>query len=451
MLTYLKALLKLLLIPTLYIGGLFTMLVTVFKDAKWGLFLLIILIPQPNVWYKFFELPMGRDFLDMLYFSIILGLLFQHKGFSKTPNSLLIIMFILLSYVSLWNCSINFSLPLPISGDNAFLFDWKNYAQMIFLYFLSLNVLKKEEDQKTALLLMAIIILLISVRSYRNFSGGASFDYDKRVGGPFEAVGLGPNHFGAFIACYSAMLVALYFFEVKKLKKLLYIAASAFSLHPLLYSYSRGAYLAFISAISLFGLLKKRSLLILVIAVAITWQTLLPESVVDRIMMTTESETGQLEGSAAHRLDLWTHALDLFKSNPVFGVGFGGFGFTVPKGELTDTHNFYLKTLAEQGLIGFVVLLIVFLKSFKTGLRLYKSGRSDFHRGLGFGFMGTALAMVITNLFGDRWSYFVLGSYFWILWGLADRALLMQPAPTKATERATKSFAETLEEKSLSV
>jgi hypothetical protein len=27
-------------------------------------------------------------------------------------------------------------------------------------------------------------------------------------------------------------------------------------------------------------------------------------------------------------------------------------------------------------------------------------------------------------MFGDRWSYYVLSTYFWIFWGLVDRALM---------------------------
>jgi O-antigen ligase len=170
--------------------------------------------------------------------------------------------------------------------------------------------------------------------------------------------------------------------------------------------------------------------LILVIAVLLTWQTILPSSVVSRITM-TETETGEIEGSAAHRLDLWEHAMNLFKQNPVFGVGFGGFGLDVPEGELTDTHNFYMKTLAEQGVIGFTVLVAVFFAALRSGWKLMRIGKSSFHKGLGLGFMGCIVALMVTNMFGDRWSYFVLGSYFWIFWGLVDRARLIANTQTQ--------------------
>ena len=423
MLAFVKSILKLLLVPVLYVLGIVTMLVTAIKDAKWGLFLLILTIPQPNIWYKFHEYPMGKDFMDLLFFSILIGIFIQRRGFAKTPNSLIIILYISVSFLALLNASLSFSLPWPVSGENPLLLDWKNYAQMIFLYFFSLNILKEEDKQKQALMLMTAVILLISVRSYRSFEGGAAFAYDKRVGGPFEAVGLGPNHLGAFIADYSSLVLAFFIMEKEKLKKYFYMATCAFSLHPLFFSYSRGAYLAAAATFTFFGLIKKRVFLVIIVALFIAWQAILPVSVVDRIQM-TETAEGELESSAAQRIYLWNHAIDLFVSNPVFGVGFNSFGFTMKEGELTDTHNFYLKTLCEQGIIGISLLALVIIKAFVSGMRLYKRGSTNFQRALGLGFMGTVIAMSVTNIFGDRWSYFVLGSYFWIVWGIVDRCIL---------------------------
>jgi len=226
--------------------------------------------------------------------------------------------------------------------------------------------------------------------------------------------------------------LGLLLFDKNKWRRLLFLAAVVFGLHPLFFSYSRGAYAAAIGVLVFFGLIKKRSLLVLALILFISWQALLPSSVVDRIKM-TRSGSGGLESSAAVRLDLWNHAVKLFKKNPIFGVGFGGFEFTVPEGiEFKDTHNLYLKILSEQGIIGFSLLLLIFVMALKSGQRLFKTGLTEFQRGLGFGFLGCTVAFIITNMFGDRWSYFVLGDYFWITWGLVDREILMSGIPVNA-------------------
>lgn len=431
MLSAFKEFLRFLLTPFLYFGGLFTVILSIFKEARWGLFLLIAMIPQPNVWYKLHDYPFGKDFIDLLLFSILIGIFFQKKGFSKTGNTTFITVFILVSYISLWNSSARFSLPLPFTTSNSLLPDWKNYAEMILLYFLVLNTVQDEDQQKAVVVLMSVVVLLIAIRSYRNFSGGASFDYSKRVGGPFEAVGLGPNHFGAFIAYYCTLFLGLSFFDNDFRRRLLFLGTYLFGLHPLFFSYSRGAYLGALGGVAFMGLLKKRSLLAVVATILLAWQTLLPISVVERIQM-TETETGQVEGSAAHRLELWKLAVDLFYENPIFGIGFGGFGFTVRQGELTDTHNFYMKTLSEEGLIGLFLFAVLLFLAFYSGWRLFREGLTSFHRGLGFGFMGSVVSCMIANIFGDRWSYFALGGYFWIFWGIVDRAILVSEAQTNS-------------------
>jgi hypothetical protein len=83
-----------------------------------------------------------------------------------------------------------------------------------------------------------------------------------------------------------------------------------------------------------------------------------------------------------------------------------------------------MKTLSEQGIIGLTLLAILFLKAFMSGSRLFRIGKSPFSRGLGLGFMGSVVAMIATNMFGDRWSYYAVGGYFWILWGLVDRGIV---------------------------
>jgi putative inorganic carbon (HCO3(-)) transporter len=428
-LNFLISIVKSVLIPVLYYGGFFTCILTILKRAEWGLFLMVALIPQPNIFYKLYDFPMGQKFLDMLFISVLFGIIISKRKFVITHNAILIGLFLLISYLALWNSSMNFFLPAPITTKNALLVQWKSYAMMIFMYYLALNISKDESQHKILIIIMAIVIFFISLQSYRSFTAGINFAEGSRTAGPFETVGLNSNHFGAFIVSYCSLLLGLLLFDKNKWRRLLFLAAVVLGLHPLFFSYSRGAYAAAISVLVFFGLIKKRSLLILAFVLFISWQALLPSSVVDRIKM-TRSESGGLEGSAAVRLDLWNHAVELFEENPIFGVGFGGFEFTVPKGiEYKDTHNLYLKTLSEQGVIGVSLLLLVFFMALRSGQRLFKTAQTPFQRGLGFGFLGCIVAFIITNMFGDRWSYFVLGDYFWITWGLVDREILMSDVP----------------------
>ncbi|HUL38172.1 MAG TPA: hypothetical protein VLW47_10835, partial [Thermodesulfobacteriota bacterium] len=116
--------------------------------------------------------------------------------------------------------------------------------------------------------------------------------------------------------------------------------------------------------------------------------------------------------------------------------------FSIPEGKLQrwkDTHNYYLKMLSEQGIVGLGLFLIVLVVAFRSGWRLWKAGKEGFEKGLGLGFMGCVLACASTNLFGDRWSYFEMGGYFWVLWGLVDRGILMAEDTAPSTANIEKT------------
>ena len=62
MLGVLKAYLKLVGTVGIYLGGYIVMVATLIKEAKYGLFLLVALIPQANIWYRFHAYPFGKDY-----------------------------------------------------------------------------------------------------------------------------------------------------------------------------------------------------------------------------------------------------------------------------------------------------------------------------------------------------------------------------------------------------
>lgn len=422
-----KSLLRNNIIYGLYYGGLFVAIVSIYKKAEWGFFVIVGLISQPNIWYKFQVLPFGKDYLDIIFIGVIIGIFINKRPLTKTINLYLIMLFLLFSYFSLWNSSMRYDLYYPITTKNALVIKWKNFAMMILMYFIGINVIKNEQQQKTVILIIALVILNISLRNYRSFTGGGSFIDDHRLVGPFWAVRLGSNHFGAFIANYSAAILGLALFNIEKKIRWLCIGAALLSIHSLLFSFSRGAYVGALIAIVFFGVFKKRLILALIAIILICYHTILPPSVVERIDM-TKDEKGELEHSAASRFNLWDSALELFQESPAYGVGFDGFRQhrELQYGiYLKDTHNYFIKNLCEGGVIGFFLLLLILLAAIRSGWKLYKAGSSEFQKGLGFGFLGCLFSLIATNMFGDRFSYVELGSFFWILWSLVDRGIII--------------------------
>jgi O-antigen ligase len=422
----------------LYVGGFVIAFLSMYRKAEWGLYVLAVVIPLPTIWYKFADYPLGNSLLDLIFLGILLGVFINKQGYKPTGNAIAVFLFMVVSYLSLWNSSMNFGLPMPITPDNPLLKIWKSYAFMIGMYLLTANGLKDEKQQQLLILVMTIVVLFISVKSLRNFNPGEIYLDDSRDAGPFWIAGLNSNHFGAFAAYCFAFFLGLFLLEENRKRKLLLLATVAAGMYPVLFSYSRGAYAAVLAVLVVFGLVKHRRMLVAVVLILFLWQVVLPSSVVDRIGM-TKSEEGVLEASAVVRLDLWGSALSMFERNPLFGSGFKGFTLAFQDQKWSDTHNFYLKVLAEQGIIGILFLLIILFAAFRSGWRLFRQGHTPFQRALGYGFLGCVVAHTVTNLFGDRWSYYEMGSYFWMFWGTVDRGFqLAQTAKKEPVQQDRK-------------
>ncbi len=418
-----------------------------FKRAPAALFLFAVFIAFPQFWYPSQVLPLGSLTLTLLAVSAYVGGVKQRPlNDWRAPSSGLIWTMIISAYLSFWLMSFRFNLSLPVSGSNPMFNQWKNYTLMLLLYFISFIVIRTEQDIRRMVTLFFVVLLLMSWREMVNFAAGSSFSYDKRSVGPFFWVGLGANHFAAFIAHFSVVAVGLLALDKDKWRRRLYLATFLFSLYPLFYSYSRGAYVAVLFAVVIIAMVRYRILIPILIIFMMTWTMILPSSVVDRVQM-TESPSGVVEESAALRFVVWELAKKVFAENPIIGVGYQGFYFVSDGLSLRNPHNYFLQTAAEQGVVGVMILISFLIGAAWAGWRLYKQGSTPFYQGLGLGFVACIGAVSITNIFGDRFSQLSVGSYLFMLFGMVDRAwVLSQHAATEATQNviAENSDNETL-------
>lgn len=422
MLTFIK---EALLPYSVYIGVLLAALIGLSGRPRVPLYLLAVLAPIPTFWYPTQQFPLGKDTMDLLFFSALIGTWVERRVDSVPAlHRVLLGVLIVASYGSLWNVSLQYNLPAPITRSNQVLADWKNYVLMMSMYLVAYRALQTQQHVKIMVALTLGVLLFIVWRELSGFVAGSSFSYNRRANGPFWIVGLNANHFGAFVAHYASLALGMLVVDTNKTRRRLYLLTLVLSLYPLFYSYSRGAYLAVMGAMLLVGLLRYRLLIVVVVALLLTWDVVLPDSVVDRIQM-TESEDGALEESSALRIVVWDLGKKLFAENPFFGVGFNGFFYASAGMPLRNVHNFYLQTAAEQGMVGVVLLALVFIKALSSGWRLYKEGDSDFTRAVGFGFVTCTFAVMVTNIFGDRYSQLAVGTTFWLLFGAVDRGLVL--------------------------
>lgn len=417
---------KLYLMPILvYLGVIWATWQALFKKAAPAVFIFLVLVEFPQFWYPTHDFPLGSMSLTILTLAALIGGYRQRPpNDPRAPNHGFVIILILSSYIALWMSSTRFGLPLPITSSNDLFPAWRNYALMLALYYVGYACIRTEQDIRRVILLYCWVIVIMAQRELANFAAGDAFSYNRRSVGSFYIVGMGANHFAAFIAHISVVAVGMFALDQDKWRKRLYLATFVLSLYPLFFSYSRGAYVAVLFALIVVGVIRYRSLLPLIGIFLIFWDSLLPNSVVDRIQM-TESPDGQIEESAALRLIVWDLAKRLFSENAIFGIGFQGFYYASAGLPLRNVHNYFLQTACEQGVVGCFLLGLFFLKAGWSGWRLYKIGSIPFYKGIGLGFIACLSAALITNLFGDRFSQLAVGAYLWLLFGIVDRAWII--------------------------
>lgn len=101
------------------------------------------------------------------------------------------------------------------------------------------------------------------------------------------------------------------------------------------------------------------------------------------------SSSGIHQDISSGRFKLWGRAIELFKSSPIYGIGWGRYANYVfgsyreigIDSKINDmyVHNDYLNILCETGIIGFILIFIpflyVFYKTFTQNRRLQKRGK----------------------------------------------------------------------------
>jgi putative inorganic carbon (HCO3(-)) transporter len=411
----------------MYIGGVIAFLLSIVWKPQVGLYYLVPLLPMQTArdWLHGPGLPLGEKLVDVLLLGVLIGLLLhraERQIFVSSPLNRVLLVIFVLTYLSLWQGAFYLGGPMPISFDDPRFSTWKNYVEMFFLFFIAAASIRTRKQMAIVIGLMCVSVLIVN-RNYlgtvgdRNFS---HFSYDLRDAG---ALGwAGENGMGAFQAEIAVFLIGLALFAKKMLPKLGLLAIALFSIYCLELTLSRGAYAGFLMGLLVLGLIKERRILILLAIIVVTWQSLVPYAVTQRVMMTYQEGEG-LDSSAGERVTIWQDALKVFNEEPILGTGFNTYAYMRRVMEFTDTHNYYLKILLETGLTGLLIFLWLLAVACKMSWRLFRVAQDPLLSALGCGLFAMLICVLVVNFFGDRWTYLQVNGFLWVLLGLVARGL----------------------------
>ncbi len=423
----------------LYSGAIFAVLASLFWRPVVGMFYLAPIIPLQTVRYRINDFPLGASVITIVLVAVAIGLL-RRKGslLPKTPFTTIIGIYAVFTFVSLILGSFYLGVSLPFPGTERFSV-WADYMMMPAMLLLMAAIQPSKWQMKIIIVLMCLSVLSLDRNFLATIAGRdfSAFSYDLRDAGSMGYAGI--NGMAAFEAQFAILLMALAAFEKNLLIRLAYFGLAALSAVCLMYSMSRGAYVAILAGWLFLGLAKKRWMLAVLIAFVFTWTALVPNAVRQRVTMTYE--TGALDHSSETRINLWQDAMQVFDSNVVLGSGFNTYAYMHRIGDYEDTHNFFLKLLVETGVLGLALFLWMLWKLFWVGLRFSRHAQDPFYASLGLGLAAWLATAFVANMFGDRWNYLQVCGYVWVIAGMMARGMQVETEAELEREAAQEAEA----------
>jgi putative inorganic carbon (HCO3(-)) transporter len=403
----------------LYVGGIVALWLTIFRNPIAGLFYLIPLIPLQTMRYSMNGYPFAKSIIVIVELAVVIGLKRLHRPIlPQSPWKTLLCVYGGYTLFSLVLGTFIIGTPFPFPGEPRFGV-WEDYMSMPVLLLLVAAVGPSKRQVQVMVLMMCISTLMLSHGFYSAYAGRDFSSYSNDLRGEGGAMGYaGINGLAAYEAAFSTLLLGLAAFERRWLLKIAYYGIALYSSLCLMYALSRGAYIAAVLGWLFIGVVKNRLLLVTLIIASMSWTALVPKAVQERVFMTQDS-SGDLDHSSELRVMIWEDALDLFASaNALLGMGFNTYAYLHRVGTYEDTHNIFLKVLIETGVVGMCLFLWLLGKAFRTGFRCFRLSDDPLYASLGLGLAGWLLCATVASCFGDRWMYFQVNGYMWVIGGI---------------------------------
>jgi len=223
------------------------------------------------------------------------------------------------------------------------------------------------------------------------------------------------------------------FFILERGKKI-WALCSIINALGIVLSASRGPYLAALivfNAVLLTAFLKERLKilipLLMIIILGTIWFT--PEFKQKFFVITDEIRgfflSSEVKTSIGARLGMWKLSFEMFKENPILGVGTGDYELEVARRvegswsflkKYNQPHSIYFYFLALYGLIGIGVLFFLFFMWFKESLKRAK----DFGVSKAFGILASAVGLhyLLAGLTETLFKIHILVFFFGVIAGV---------------------------------
>ena len=210
----------------------------------------------------------------------------------------------------------------------------------------------------------------------------------------------------------------------------------------LFFSYCRAAWISVIAAIGVYVLIRmgmKVKWMVLLFGLGVGVFFIYQNDVLYKLGKNKQDSSYDLAGqvksisnistdaSNLERLNRWASAMRLWKESPVLGVGPGTYQFlyasyqksyqlsviSTNAGNLGNAHSEYIGPMTEQGLPGVLLVVALFLTTFATGVRVYRTARDPAVARTALAFTLSLLTYYVHGVFNNFLDTDKLSVPFW--------------------------------------
>lgn len=284
---------------------------------------------------------------------------------------------------------------------------------------------------------LVVVILISTSKTLGNFHDLQTLH---RVMNPFY------NDHTAY-GCVIALFLPVVFYcllsrDVKGWLRLIVLGAFAALVMGLLFSYSRAAWISVLAAVAVYFAIRmgmKVRWMVLIFGLCVTLFFVHQSDVLYKLGKNKQDSSYDIAGqvksisnistdaSNLERLNRWASALRMFKEHPLLGTGPGTYQFlyagyqrsyqlstiSTNSGNRGNAHSEYIGPLTEQGVLGSLLMLCIFLATFVTGVHVYRTAADQRVAHLTLAFTLSLLTYYVHGIFNNFLDTDKLSVPFW--------------------------------------
>lgn len=412
-------------------ASIFALFVITMSFPEIGIITLIIALPFANVFKNISDNNVVEE-TDVGPTTVVLILLgFAACGFiSKFLRGKRVMRFELIDVMVLIFSFLLLFGGIFSKGGNTSLLSAEVYFAFLLVYFLIINMyIGKSSIYRafkviivTATLVSIIGIIDVGVKNPSWIDQEAYGDFADKVLARLNLFFDNPNTLGVYLLLVFPLALGQTVVSKRKISKVMYFLSAVAILVCSIKTWSRGEWIGLIVSTCVFLILYDFKTIWLVITGALSfplWKRFLPSDVLNRIMSVLYGDS-----SISCRVALWESGGGMIKDNFFTGIGVGESAFrnvyqayAVSGTEtMAHFHNLFLQVLVELGIVGLVVLIIIFIMYSQKCLIEIKHARitSKSRTMIAAGF-ASIIGVLVMGLVDHVWYNYRVFLMFWIV------------------------------------